>query len=72
MTRTIHVRVVAIFGLVFHVRNGDGDAPLLFLGGLIDHVERNIIRKPLFGQNLRDGGRQGGLPMVDVTDGSNI
>jgi hypothetical protein len=59
---------VALVRLVFHVRQGDGDAPLLLLRRLVDLVEGHELGQSLLGQMLGDGRSQGRLPMVDVTD----
>ena len=39
VTRTVDVRVVAVLGLVLHVRGGDRDPALLLLGSVVDLLE---------------------------------
>ena len=39
VARAVHVGVVAVGRLVLHVGDGDGDAPLLLLGSVVDGLE---------------------------------
>ena len=59
----VHVGVVTICRLVFHVGNGDRDAALLLFGGLIDLVEGGEGRsREARGEDLGDGRRKVVLP----------
>ena len=69
----VDVRVVAVRRLVLDVGGGDGDAARLLLGRLVDLVEGGELRvRPLLREHLRDRGGEGGLPVVDVTDGADV
>ena len=68
----VDVGVVAGRGLVLDVGDGDGDAALTLLGGVVDRVEGAIRGVALEGQVLRDGRREARLAMVDVTDGADV
>jgi hypothetical protein len=68
------VGVVPLLGLILHVRDRDRNAPLLLFRSLIDRVEsRHLVQvRKLVVQYLGDRRRQGGLAVVNVTNGSNI
>ncbi len=68
----VDVGVVARLGLVLDVGDGDGDAALTLLGGVVDRVEGPIGRAALEGEVLGDGRRQARLAVVDVTDGADV
>lgn len=68
----VDVRVVAVFGFVFDMGRGDGDAAFLFFGGLVDFVVADELAALLQGSHLGDGGRQRGLAVVNVPDGADI
>src|SRR4051812_29709238 len=70
----VDVRVVPLLGLVLDVRDRDRDAALTLLGSLVDLVERRSLVevRVLVVQDLRDGRRQRGLTVVDVTDGADV
>ena len=72
VTRAVDVGVVPRVGLVLDVRDRDRDAALALLRSLVDLVERREVRHPLLGLALRDRGRQGRLPVVDVTDRADV
>ena len=78
VTGAVDVSVVTGIGLVLDVSDGDGDAALALLGGLVDHVEgsevsvRRAVGAVVLGQSLGDGGRQRRLTVVDVTDGADV
>ena len=72
VARAVDVGVVAVLGLVLDVRDGDGDTALALFGSLVDLVERGEVREALLGLALRDRGGQGGLAVVDVTDGTDV
>ena len=63
----VDVRVVTVGRLVLDVRDLDGDASGLLFRGLVDLVERDErhVRVGL-GKDLRDGGCERGLAVVDV------
>ena len=68
VTRAVHVGVVPLGGLVLHVGQGNGDAPLFFFRRLVDLVKGNVGRPSLLGQMLGDGRGQGRLAMIDMTN----
>ena len=72
VSRAVYVRIVAVGGLVLHVRGVDRDTALLLLGGVVDRVERTEFRQTLLGQNGRDSCGKGGLTVVNVTDGTDV
>ncbi len=68
----IDVGVVTRFGLILDVGRRDGDTTRLLLRRLVDHVERHCLREAFGGLVAADGGGEGGLPVVDVTDGPDV
>ena len=74
VARAVDVGVVPVLGLVLDVGGRDRDAALALLGGLVDGVERDGLGATgaLLGEDLGDGGRQGRLAMIDVTDGAHV
>src|SRR5205085_458781 len=68
----IDVRVVAVFGLVLHVRGGDGDAACLLFRSLVDLVKWGELRQSLRCQSLGDGCRQRGFAVVNMPDGAHV
>ncbi|EGJ75317.1 putative elongation factor Tu [Streptomyces sp. Tu6071] len=74
VTRAVDVRVVARLGLVLDVRDGDGDTALALLRSLVDLVEgRGLVQvRVRVVQHLGNGGREGRLTVVDVTDGADV
>jgi len=72
VTRAVHVRVDARGALVLDVRQVDGDAAELLLGRAVDLIERERATAVARRHHLREGGRQRGLAVIDVTDGSDI
>ena len=67
------MRVVAVGGLVLHVRGGDGDAPLPLFRCIVNAVERpeHDLGIVLL-QHLGDGRRQRGLAVIDVPDRPHV
>src|SRR5207247_9172969 len=68
----VHVGVVALVGLVLHVGDGDGDAALALLGGVVDRVERPELGLALERERLGDGRGERRLAVVDVTDRADV
>jgi len=68
----VDVGVVAVVGLVLDVGDGDGDAALALLGGVIDRIERAVLAATLQVEVLGDGRGQARLAMVDVADRADI
>src|SRR5262249_59778855 len=62
----VDVGVVALVGLVFHVRGRNRDPARLLLRRLVDLIIRRVFRLALLGQYLRDRGRERRLPVVNV------
>ena len=74
VARAVHVSVVTLSGLVFDVGDVDGDTTLLLFRSGVDLAEvvlRVEIRE-LFVQNLRNGGGQGSLTVIDVANGTDV
>ena len=72
VARAVDVGVVAVLGLVLHVRDGDRDAALALLRGLVDLVERGEVGQALLGLALGDRRRERGLAVVDVADRPDV
>src|SRR5918994_3000362 len=72
VTRTVDVGVVTVVRLVLHVRRRDRDPALLLLRRVVDLVERPGLATIGVGEDLRDGGGQRRLAVVDVTDGPDV
>ena len=68
----VDVGVVALVGLVLDVGDGDGDAPLPLLGGVVDRVEGAVLGLALEGQVLGDRRGQRRLAVVDVADRADV
>ena len=72
MSRAVDVGVVAFFGGVLYVGDGDGDASLSFFGGVVDRIKRALLCQTFLGKNHRDGGRKRGLAVIDVSYRADI
>src|SRR5690554_1662242 len=75
VARGVNVSVVTLRGLVLDVRDVDRDAALALFRCGVDRrkVALDVGRRGvLVSKHLRDGGRQRGLSVVDVTDGSDV
>ncbi len=72
VARAVDVRIVAVGGLVLDVRGRDGDAALALFRSLVDVRVVGERRAAGLGEHLGDRCRQGGLAMVDVTDGADV
>ena len=73
VARAVDVRVVTGLGLVLDVRDVDGDTALALLGSLVDRSCSRCQSASLWtSQVLGDRGGQGGLTVVDVTDGTDV
>ena len=68
----VDVGVVAVVGLVLDVGDGDGDAALALLGGVVDRVEGAVLRLALEGEVLGDRRGQRRLAVVDVADRADV
>jgi hypothetical protein len=64
--RHIHMRIVSILCLIFHMRNVDRDAAFFFFRRIVDRIEGAVIRKSLHCLYFCDRRRQRGFPMVNV------
>ncbi|MGX1028744.1 hypothetical protein RKD38_003425 [Streptomyces ambofaciens] len=74
VTGAVDVGVVTRLGLVLDVRDRDGDTALALFGSLVDLVERRrlVDVRVRVVQHLGNGGREGRLTVVDVTDGADV
>ena len=72
VARAVNVRIVTLGGLILHVSGVDGDTTLALFGSLIDGSVIGVLSTALQSQILGDSGGQGGLTMVDVTDGADV
>src|SRR5450830_1704826 len=68
----VHVSVVAVGGFVLNVGGVDGDTAGLFFGRCVDLVVSLGFAAELGCQNGSDRSRQGGLAVVNVTDGADV
>ena len=66
------MRVVALLALVFDVGGRNGDTAGLFLGGRIDLVVGAGLGFAGLCQHGGDGGSQGGLAVVNVSDRTDV
>ena len=64
--------VMSLLGLVLDVSGRDGDTSGLLFGGLVDLVVVLELGTSAAGQGLGDGSGQGGLSVIDVTNGSDV
>ncbi len=55
MTGAVHMGIVTVVRLIFHVSGGDGDTALLLLRGLVDLVEGDPLRLTLIGKTAGNG-----------------
>src|SRR5918999_835143 len=72
VARAVDVRVVALVGLVLHVRRRDRDTALALLGSVVDLLEAHRLADVLLGEHLRDGRGERGLAVVDMADGADV
>src|SRR6185312_8798484 len=72
MPGTVHVRVVTVLALVFHVSGGNRDPTSLLLGRLVNLVVRHELTAVGLGHHLRQRRRQGRLPVVNVTNRPHV
>ena len=73
MAWAVHVRVVALLRLVLHVRGGNGNTTSLLFGRVIDLVNTLLLGfHAIIRQGLKNSRREGGFPMVNVTNGSDV
>jgi len=68
----VDVGVVARRRLVLDVRGVDGDAARFFFGGVVDLVVALDVAAKLLAQHGGNGRRQGGLAVIDVTNGAHV
>ena len=62
--------IVTVVGGIFDVSSRDGDTTLALLGSLVDGGVVEEVGVALLGLALCDGGSEGGLAVIDVTDGT--
>ena len=72
VARAVNVSIVTLLGLILNVGRVDGNAALALFGSLIDGAVVGVLGLALHGEPLGDGSGQGGLTMVDVTDGADV
>ena len=70
--RAVDVRVMTVFGFVFNVSRVDGDAAGLFFRSRVDLIIGLGFAAELAGEHGADGSREGGLAVVNVTDGADV
>ena len=70
----VNVCVVALIGLVLNVRDVNGNTALTLLRSGVDHAEVTLLVqvRVLVSQHLGDGSGQGGLTVVNVTNGTDV
>ena len=74
VTGGVNVCVVTLLGLVLDVSNVDGNTALALFRSGVDHTEVALLVQvgELVSQNLGDCSGQGGLTVVNVTDGTDV
>src|SRR5205085_1467441 len=72
MPRAVDMRVVALLGLVLHVRRVDRDAARLLLRRRVDLVVVLRLTAVLLRQDVRHRRRQRRLAVIDVTDRAHV
>ena len=72
MPGAVHVSVVALEGLIFHVRGVDCNTALTFFGGGIDVSVAFLLSEALFSQRVGDRRGERGFAVVNVTDSANV
>jgi hypothetical protein len=72
MPRAVHVRVVTLVDVVFHVRRRDRDAARLLFRRLVDLVVRHERAAVRLRHHLRQRRRQRRLAMVDMTNRADV
>ena len=72
----VNVGVVAVVGSILLVASSYGDAALLFLRGVVYLIESDLpigwVVRDLLGKDPGYSGGEGGLAVVNVTDGSDV
>ena len=68
----MHVRIVALLGLILHVRRVDRDSARLLLRRLIDLIVSHGLRFAELRQHHGDRSRQRGLAVVYVSNRSQV
>jgi len=64
------VRVMAVFGGILDMSSGNGDTTLSLFWSLVDGAIIEEVGKALLGLALGDGSCEGGLPMIDMSNGT--
>ena len=64
--------IMLFLGLILEGSCVDSDTSGLFLRGSVDHPILHVLGHVLLGQKFGNGGGESGLPMIDVTNGSDI
>jgi hypothetical protein len=72
MAGTIDVRIMALRGFIFDVRDSDSDAALALFRRLVDLIKGGELGQFLGCQHPRNRRRQGRFAMVDMTDGTDV
>ena len=72
VARAVNVSIVTLVGLILNVSGVDGDTTLSLFGSLVDAGIILELGLALQSQVLGDGSGQGGLAMVNVTDGTDV
>ena len=69
----VHVGIVSFLGLVLNVSGVDCDTAGLLFGSIVDLViSHELVLAVTESKGLGDRSGQGGLAVVDVTDGTNV
>ena len=72
MSRAVYVSVVTVGSLILYVSGVDSNTALLFLGSIVDLVERLNFRETLLGQHGSDGSGQSSFAVVNVADSTDV
>ncbi len=68
----VNVSIMTISGLILNVSGIDSNTTFLFLGSVVDLVERLNLRKTFLSKHSGDCGSQSGLTMVNVADSTDV
>src|SRR5690606_7822214 len=72
VTRAVHVSVVTVLRLILDMRRRNRDAARLLFRRLVNLVIRRKRRPARLGKNLRDRRRQRRLPVVDMSNRTDV
>ena len=72
VTRTIHMRIVTLFGLILNVSSVDGNTTLFLLRGGVNRIEAFHFGKTLFSKHFCNTCSEGCFTMVNMANSTNV